>query len=51
LLRRDPHGALARLLDTRRAAYEAADWVIDTEVLDREGVIDRIILLLKAAAS
>jgi shikimate kinase len=51
LLRRDPHGALTRLLDARRAAYEAADWVVDAEVLDREEVIERIILLLKTAAS
>jgi shikimate kinase len=51
LLRRDPHSALAQLLDARRAAYEAADWVIDTEVLDRQEVIDRILLLLSAGTS
>lgn len=51
LLRQDPHGALTRLLNARRAAYEAADWVLDTELLERQGVIDRIILLLQRAAS
>jgi shikimate kinase len=51
LLRQDPHGALLQLLDARRAAYEEADWVIDTEVLGRQEVIQRIILLLRGAAS
>jgi shikimate kinase len=51
LLRRDPERALEQLLEARRASYEAADWVVDTEVLGRQEVIDRITVLLTGATS
>jgi shikimate kinase len=43
LLRRDPLTALRRLLDARRSAYEATDLLIDTELLDLQGVTHRIV--------
>lgn len=46
LLRHDPHGALERLFEARRLAYEAADLVLDTEVLERQQVIESIVALV-----
>jgi shikimate kinase len=43
LLRRDPLTALRRLLDARRSAYERADLLIDTELLDLQGVTQRVV--------
>ncbi len=37
----DPLGTLVTLFESRRALYEAADLIIDTEVLDRKEVIER----------
>jgi shikimate kinase len=48
LLRRDPLTALRRLLDARRSAYERADLVIDTELLDLQGVTQCIVALAKS---
>jgi shikimate kinase len=48
LLRQDPLGALRRLLEGRRAAYERADLVVDTELLDMQDVTQRIVALAKA---
>lgn len=42
LMRPDPVGELRRLLAERRRAYETADAVVDTELLDAKGVIDRV---------
>ena len=42
LLGEDPLGALERLLAARRAAYEAADFVIDTDLLDPQQLTDQI---------
>jgi shikimate kinase len=43
LLRGDPLAALRHLLDARRAAYEGADLVIDTETLSLQEVTRRIV--------
>jgi len=48
LLRQDPVGTLERLLAARKSAYEAADLVVDTELLTRQDVIDRIVSLMQA---
>lgn len=42
LMRPDPLGELRRLLNARKAAYEAADHVIEAELLDVEEVIKRV---------
>lgn len=42
LMRPDPVGELRRLLTARRAAYEAADHVIEAELLGVEDVIKRV---------
>lgn len=44
----DPVGALERLLLARAHAYALADTVVDTELLDREQVIDAIAALAPA---
>lgn len=38
----DPEGALARLYERRRALYEGADHVLDTELLGIEKVMDAL---------
>jgi shikimate kinase len=38
LLRPNPRGELDKLLQTRRAAYEAADLVVDVERIDAQAV-------------
>jgi shikimate kinase len=43
LLRRDPLTVLRRLLDGRQPVYEQADLVVDTELLDPQGVTQRIV--------
>lgn len=43
----DPVATLERLLDSRRSRYQAADAVIDTEVLDWQGVADAIATLAR----
>lgn len=48
LLRDDPAGILARLLDERRLAYESAELVVDTELLTPQQVIDHIVALVRA---
>ena len=48
LLRRDPLDALRHLLEGRRAAYEGADLVVDTETIDMQDVTQRIVALVKA---
>lgn len=45
LMRPDPLGELKRLYMERRAAYEAADHVIDTELLAAQRVIDKVVEL------
>jgi len=42
LTRPDPLAQLRRLLAERRGAYEAADHVVDTELLDLQRVIDKV---------
>lgn len=42
LMRPDPIGELRRLFEQRRRAYETSDEMIDTELLDAKGVIDRV---------
>jgi hypothetical protein len=41
---------LQRLLDQRRAMYETADHVIDTEVVDLQGVINQVAALARSIA-
>ena len=38
LLRPNPRGEMDRLLETRKAAYDSADLVVDVERLDAQGV-------------
>ena len=45
LTRPDPLGELKRLYEGRKAAYEAADHVIDTELYDLQRVIQKVIQL------
>lgn len=45
LMRPDPLGELRRLLDARGAAYERADHIIDSELLDIDEVIKRVAAL------
>ena len=49
LSRPDPLGELKRLQAARRSAYESADWVVDTELYDLQGVIDEVVRLVLAA--
>jgi shikimate kinase len=49
LMRPDPLGELRRLLTARKAAYEAADHVIEAELLEVEEVIKRVSLLASGA--
>jgi len=49
LMRPDPLGELRRLLDMRKAAYEAADHVIEAELLGVEEVIKRVSSLATGA--
>jgi shikimate kinase len=48
LSRPDPLGELNRLYEARKGAYEAADHVINTELLDPQRVIDRVTELATA---
>jgi shikimate kinase len=48
LLRRDPLETLRGLLDRRSAAYERAELVVDTELLDMQEVTQRIVALASA---
>ncbi len=45
LMRPNPARELQRLLTTRKEAYEAADCVIDTELLDAQRVIEKVVQL------
>jgi shikimate kinase len=47
----DPVARLARLLADREERYRAADHVIDTEILDEQGVIDILAALATAAGA
>lgn len=47
LLRDGAEAALERLLNGRQKAYEGADWVVDTQVLTRQAVMDRLVALIK----
>jgi shikimate kinase len=49
LMRPDPLGELRRLLQARKAAYEAADHVIEAELLGVEEVIKKVSALAQAA--
>jgi shikimate kinase len=51
LNRPDPAGELARLLAARRAAYETADFVVSADLLDPEGVTQRILQQLRPGQS
>lgn len=51
LLRDDPVGALEQLLAARHVAYEAADLVVDTEVLTKQEVIQAIVSLVRQETS
>ena len=42
LSRPDPLAELNRLLEARKAAYDAADYVINAELLDTQRVIDKV---------
>ncbi len=48
LMRPNPVGELKRLLDARRTAYEAADYVVNTELLDVKGVTEKVLQLAVA---
>jgi shikimate kinase len=48
LNRPDPLGELKRLLEARKAAYESADHVVSTELLDLQRVIDKVTELASA---
>ena len=43
--RPDPIAVIRELAESRRTAYESADAVVDTEVLDLQGVIARVVEL------
>jgi len=45
LSRPDPLGELKRLFDARRASYETADKIVDTELLSLQRVIEKVIEL------
>jgi shikimate kinase len=38
----DPVGTITALYDARRALYEAADLVVDTEVIEKTEVIEQV---------
>ena len=42
LSRPDPLGELRRLFEARKAAYETADYLVNTELLDPQRVIDKV---------
>jgi len=42
LSRPDPLAELNRLFEARKAAYEAADYVLNTELLDTQRVIEKV---------
>src|SRR5579864_476003 len=42
LMRPDPAGELRRLLANRKAAYESADFVVETELLDIKRVTEKV---------
>lgn len=48
LSRPDPLAELSRLYEARKTAYEAADYVVNTELLDPQRVIDRVTELATA---
>lgn len=48
LMRPDPAGELNRLLAARKLAYESADWTVDTERLDLQRVIAKVVALASA---
>jgi shikimate kinase len=48
LSRPDPRGELERLLEARKAAYEVADHVINTELYNLQRVIEKVIELASA---
>lgn len=48
LSRPDPLAELKRLHVARRAGYESADWVVDTELHDLQRVIDEVVGLVLA---
>ena len=48
LMRPDPQGELRRLFDARRAAYERADHVIETDVISLPEVVARVTQLALA---
>jgi hypothetical protein len=41
-MRPDPLGEIRRLLDSRKAAYESADHIIEAELLSVEEVIKKV---------
>jgi shikimate kinase len=45
LTRPDPLGELTRLLEARKAAYEASDHVVDTELFALQRVIESVVEL------
>jgi shikimate kinase len=45
LTRPDPLGELTRLLEARKAAYEASDHVVDTELFALQKVIESVVEL------
>jgi shikimate kinase len=51
LLKANPAALLARLLETRRAAYERAELVVDTENLTSQEVTSRIVALVRESAA
>lgn len=48
LTRPDPLAELNRILETRKAAYESAEFVVSTELYDLKGVIEKVIALASA---
>lgn len=49
LSRPDPLGELTKLLEARKAAYEAADFVVSTELFDLQKVIQKVTELASGA--
>jgi shikimate kinase len=47
LMRPDPLGELERLFNERRAAYESADAVVDTELYALQKVIEKVLALAR----
>lgn len=48
LMRPDPLGELKRLFEARKAAYESADHVVDTELYNQQRVMEKVIELASA---